>query len=252
MIYYTKSGVRVAELFFGEETQASGVDLVRYQHFPRPVPGTHTDEYHTIELDLSPPPDAILAQMRSHTRHKIRRAEKMDFVCECSPLGDREWLEQFLAFWDGFAPTKRLPRANRERLEGMRAHGQLDLSRVRGENGEVLVWHCAVKTGGRVRLVHSASLFRELDSTGRSRNSHANAHLHWQDMLRLQKEGIRVYDFGGWYSGRDNQELLNVNHFKEGFGGAIVPTFNTDDGRTLVGVLAVYARQALAVWRGYR
>ena len=59
-------------------------------------------------------------------------------------------------------------------------------------------------------------------------------------------------DLGGWYSGQEDAEKLNVNKFKEGFGGRVAAQYNTDRGVTLKGVLAVQLRRAVGVIRGHK
>jgi hypothetical protein len=36
-------------------------------------------------------------------------------------------------------------------------------------------------------------------------------------MLEFRKAGVNYYDFCGWYAGKDNEDLLNINAFKEQF-----------------------------------
>jgi hypothetical protein len=250
MITYTNRGVRIAEIFFDEPATAPRVDVVRYQQSPEERPGTAAEEFHTIELDLTVPADQVLAQMHSGMRQRVRRALKEPLTYEHST--DMAALERFLAFWEQFAAVKKLAPANRIRLTSLCRAGLLDLARVRDEFGDVLVWHVYMKTHGRARLIHSASLFRGLESTDRNRISLANVFLHWHDIVRLQADGIAIYDLGGWYAGQTDAALLNINKFKEGFGGRIVRTYNVDAGRTFKGVVAVYARQALMAWRARR
>jgi hypothetical protein len=103
----------------------------------------------------------------------------------------------------------------------------LDLSRVRMESGKVLVWHAHLWTPSRARLLHSASLYRESDDTGfRNLIGRANRWLHWRDMLRYKAQGITAYDWGGWYAGDENEELLRINRFKDEWGGRVAHEFH--------------------------
>jgi hypothetical protein len=115
------------------------------------------------------------------------------------------------------------------------------------------VWHCYVKAGRWVRLVHSASLFRAAaEKAQQNLTSRANRYLHWLDMFRFGESGIDTYDFGGWYSGQEDQEKLRINQFKEGFGGTVASQYNGDRGITLKGILALRLRHASDVFRGKR
>jgi hypothetical protein len=35
--------------------------------------------------------------------------------------------------------------------------------------------------------------------------------------MEFKKAGVKVYDFCGWYSGKNDKTLLNINKFKEQF-----------------------------------
>jgi hypothetical protein len=73
--------------------------------------------------------------------------------------------------------------------------------------------------------------------------SKANRLHHWLDVLRFRDEGFAIYDFGGWYAGRENEELLRINRFKESFGGVLVPQYNCDQGLSWKGVQALWFLQ---------
>jgi len=53
---------------------------------------------------------------------------------------------------------------------------------------------------------------------------------------------VPLYDFGGWYQGRDDQELLRINAFKEEFGGRHVREFHAAVPITLRGRAVLRAR----------
>lgn len=93
--------------------------------------------------------------------------------------------------------------------------------------GATVVWHVHAVTQEKATLLYSASQFRQLDvNEARAVIGRANRLLHWRDMLFFKAEGKSVYDFGGWYVGTENVELLRINRFKEGFGGVRTDQFN--------------------------
>src|SRR5271156_3508662 len=93
--------------------------------------------------------------------------------------------------------------------------------------GATVVWHVHAVTQEKATLLHSASHFRQLDDNeARAVVGRANRLLHWRDMLFFKAEGKSVYDFGGWYAGTEDVELLRINQFKEGFGGVRNDQFN--------------------------
>ena len=252
MILYSKQRLTIAELHFDEQGPAPRVDIIRYQSRPEKVNGTVSYPQSTILIDLQQDPEELLAQMSKTTRNEVRRAAKDELTFEFSDQPDSNWIAQFFEFYGEFARQKGLDGLNRERLLGMRESQALILTRIKGADGTILVWHCYVYTSGRARLVHSASLFRAVDKAQQAVNSRANRYLHWLDMQRFRELGFTTYDFGGWYDGQEDAEKLNINRFKEGFGGRVAAQYNTDRGVTLKGILAVRLRHAAGALRGKR
>jgi lipid II:glycine glycyltransferase (peptidoglycan interpeptide bridge formation enzyme) len=119
----------------------------------------------------------------------------------------------------------------------------LEVSRAMGRDEEPLAYHVIIIADGRARLLHSASLFREGQS---SEHRHylgwASRYLHAQNMLYYRRQGYAQYDWGGWYSGTENESLLRVNRFKEEFGGKVVCEYDAMVGCSLSGSLALRAQ----------
>ncbi len=250
MIVYSKQRLTIAEFHFDEQGATPPVDIIRYQSRPEKVPGTICYPMSTILIDLRQEPDALLDQMSKTTRQEIRRAGKEPLKFECNAQPDNSWLSDFFEFYAEFARLKGLPELNRERITGMRDCQSLLLTRIKDDAAADLVWHCYMHANGCARLVHSASLFRAAEKARAASISRANRLLHWLDMTHLRGQGFTTYDFGGWYSGHDDAEKLNINRFKEGFGGRVAHQYNTDRGVTLKGTLAVHLRHAVGAIRG--
>ena len=250
MVTYHKSALKVAEVFFDDTAERLAADVIRYQHRSLPVPNGRSTQLHTLWIDLTTNPDAIFAGMNADTRHKIRRAMKDTGVYEFSSAADALWLADFFEFYDRFAESKKLPPANRMRLNAMRQEGILDLSRMRDEDGTVLVWHAHVRGANRVRLLHSASIFREFNKEAANRISRINRLHHWSDIQRFRQSGLPTYDFGGWYAGAEDTAKLRINDFKRGFGGVIVEQYCADCPGSWKGAAALGLRQAYRRLRG--
>jgi hypothetical protein len=249
MVVYQKSRLTVAEVFFDEPAPRAAADIIRYHHRSAPVLHGHTAGLQTLWIDLTADADSILGGMNKNTRREIRLASKDLARYEFQARPDAAWMEEFFSFYDRFALGKGLPAANRTRLAAMLRHGMLDLSRMRGEDGETLVWHAHLRGSDRARLLHSASIFRELDKETANRISRVNRLHHWEDMQRFRGEGLVTFDFGGWYAGADDAAKLRINDFKHGFGGAIVPQYNADCPGTWKGAAALRLRTALRTLR---
>jgi len=250
MFLYEKSGLKVAEVFFDEPEQPVRADIIRYHHRSQPIAQARCTGLETLWIDLSADPDSILGAMNRDTRYKINRAAKDGVVYEFQRQPDADWLAQFRDLYDRFALSKGLAPSNGTRLEAMLRQGALDLSRMRGPDGEILVWHAHVRSQQRARLLHSASIFREMEKNAAAVIGRANRLCHWADMQRFRGEGLATFDFGGWYGGNEDQAKLRINEFKRGFGGAVVPQYNSDRAATWKGAAALYVRSAVRMIRG--
>jgi len=250
MVLYEKSSLKVAEIFFDEPAGPIPADIIRYHHRSAPFAQGKAAGLQTLWIDLTASPDCLLAGMNKVTRYEIRRAAKEGATYECQSWPDAVWMEEFFAFYDRFAAGKGLSPANRTRLTAMLQSGVLDLSRMRGQDGETMVWHAHLRGGDRVRLLHSASIFREMDKEAANLIGRANRLHHWTDMQRFRGEGIATYDFGGWYAGAEDTAKLHINEFKRGFGGAVVPQYNADRPGTWKGAAALSLRMALRTLLG--
>ncbi|HEY5077302.1 MAG TPA: hypothetical protein VIJ48_07355 [Acidimicrobiia bacterium] len=217
---------RLAEFFFDEEPARPRVDII--EHFQRssPIPGARCSDFHTIHIDLTQDAETLFAGLSETCRYKIRRADREDLKPEAWMSAHDEVVDDFIAFFDRFAREKGFPPASPERLRALADAGVLDLSTV-SRDDDVLVWHAYLRAGSRARLLHSPSLVREYnDAATPNMIGRANRYLHWHDLLRYQDAGFPLFDFGGWYAGRKDPELLRINDFKESFGGQIASEFH--------------------------
>jgi lipid II:glycine glycyltransferase (peptidoglycan interpeptide bridge formation enzyme) len=212
-------------------------------HVHQPVAGARCTPLRTIEIDLTVNADDLFSGMRKNNKSKIRRAEREGFVASIFHQPDDEHLDRFRAAFDEFAQKKTLRSCNLTQLQKLRENGQLALSKVTAASGQTLAWHSYVRAGERVRMLQSASLFRSMESSSeRNAAGRANRYLFFQDMLAFKAAGIQSFDFGGWYHGTDDPELLRINHFKEEFGGRVAVYFSCDLGLTLIGKCALVVR----------
>ena len=193
--------------------------------------------------------------MDKNTAYEIRRARDKDGVlCEHLPAENRAVRDEFWAFQLPFAAATGLPAANsanRKWLEAVAAAGQLDISRASDTQGNVLAYHVCLRTPDAAVLQYAcASQRRSADTAARALVGRANRFLFWSDLLRFKEDGLCVYDFGGWYGGDSDQHLLNINRFKEGFGGQVIKYFKVEKGITWKGRLASWVKNIRAARKG--
>ncbi|PYS50074.1 MAG: hypothetical protein DMF68_08180 [Acidobacteria bacterium] len=247
MIAYSKKLVRIAEAWNGETPDSTRIDLIRLFQQPAPIQNMLCREFYTILLDLKEEPDALLSKVKKETRYEINRASTKDNLThEYLNAKQRDVFDEFCNYYDRFALQKGQPVINRRWLRLMAETENLIVSRVRETTGESLVWHLYYRSGERVTLLHSASLFRNSNSSRyRNRVGRANRFLHWQDFLNFRAAGVSLYDFGGWYEGDKDEQRLRINKFKEEFGGEIVKNYICELGITFKGRMFLLIRKLL-------
>ena len=228
ILRYVSHGLVIEELWFDEVLQTGLYpDIVRYcQALSPPCPDC--TEFYTLVTDLKQEEKSLWAGLKKETRYEVRRAQEKDALkLEVWDGQCPSFLNDFIAYYNGFTIKKSLPPLDRRHLELFVNAGRIDLSRSLSSTGEILVCHAHYRHKGRVRLLYSASHFRgNDDSTFRASVGRANRWLHWQDMVRYKVAGYSWYDWGGWYQGREDADRLRINHFKESFGGEILCTYN--------------------------
>jgi len=224
----------------------SGFDLVCHHQFSRPHSIPYCLDYYTILIDLIPSPADLLAGMHNGNAQQIRRAIAKDRIqCCFNGSPDRDERDLFQTFFNDANGPEPENLLDRERLEQFAEAGMLALSKALTPEGTTLVWHAYIchPRLSRARCDLSTSIKTGPDQTElRNLAGRANRLLHYQDMLALQTEGIRCYDFGGWYPGTEDLKRLGINRFKEGFGGTVVREYESEQPLTLLGRLYLHLR----------
>jgi len=241
MVVYRRSGVRIADLFFGEpRTNEPEADLIRYNYWPVPLDcGYRRDPHFTRVIDLTLTEDELLANLRPTPRRHIRQAQREHFEYDFQFPATSEAILRFCEFYNTFNFLKRVAPADRERTLALARAERLEINRV-VDQGVTVVSHLYVRMLRRVVLLHSCSAFEnETTPAGRNRIAFANRYLHWQEFQRWKRQGVEVCDFGGWYIGQRDHKLLAINRFKEGFGGKVEPSYNAIAACSLRGRLAL-------------
>jgi hypothetical protein len=249
--YRDKNLLRTGIVPLDAEPGEERVDRILFTNRPAPVPGAYCEEMTTLLLDLNPNPDELFAKLDKTTAYEVRRARDKDGV-NCRTL-DASSSATIQAFWDFFQEFSGVMgysspgETGRRMLELLSQEGYLDLSVVKeGSDGPALAYHAYCRVGNRVRLMHACSLHKAIeDSARRAFVGRANRFLFWYDILRFKETGCAIFDFGGWYPKTDDEQMLRVNKFKEGFGGAVSRTYTCNLGRTLKGRLALWIREKL-------
>ncbi len=238
--------------FDGEpEEIANGVDVLYYyyQTTKPPTQNIEFDEEYTILLDLTKEQDEIWKNLSKNNRYEIRRASQKDQVIyELLDDINSNVINIYFDFYDQFALQKglrKLSKSDRARLISYANAGVLRLSHVKLKDGNTLTWHAYCCSKNRVFLLHSASIKNPNNTAYQSLLGRANRYHHWQDIVKFKNLGVSLYDFGHFHAGTTDYKLLNLDQFKEGFGGQIFKHFNWRHGITINGKLFLRLRKIL-------
>ena len=192
--------------------------------------------------------NALWKNLSKDNRYEINRAGKRDYIIyEFLDYIDISILNEFINFYNVFASQQGLKTIDKPRLTSYLEAGVLNLSRVKLNDGKVLVWHAYYCSQSRAFLLHSVSHRKSSNPSFNYLIGRANRYHHWQDILKFKELGILTYDFGGWYPGKLDKKRLSINRFKEEFGGEIVRNFNCRCGFSLKGKLFLLARNTAVI-----
>jgi len=247
MLVYRSRFLTRGEIWFDEEPDHCPVDWILYRMRSRPVPGARWKYFHTLLINLAASEDELLARLKKDTAYKIKRARRTDgVICEMANPCDPRVLDRFEEVYNRFAVVKGLLPLQRTILVKLAEVGRLDISLAKDASGTPLVYHANYRTPERASGMLSVSMYRECnDSSLRNAISRANRYLTWEDLMRYKSEGLKAFDFGGWYTGTTNQTLLKINEFKRGFGGQIVREYQCEQTLTIRGHLVLLLAEAL-------
>jgi hypothetical protein len=247
MIVLKKKFYQVGQAWFSPP-ESSGVDekvdFIEYIQCQKPLDShSAVSEFHTLVVDLTQPLESIQQKFHKDTQYEIRRAARDGFRFQVWDKVSSETLQAFCDFYDEFALQKNRGRVGRSLLASYADAGVLGLSSV-SDASEILTWHAYLVMGDRVRLLQSASHYRQANTPGfRSAVGRANRFHHWQDISHYHDAQKKIYDLGGWYEGKTDTDRLNINKFKEEFGGTPVLEYGYTEIKTWVGKLYAWANQ---------
>ena len=226
------------EVWYDDEPgDTRSVDWIHYRQRSSLIPGARWNYFDTYFVDLTQSAEQLLKRLNADTAYKIRRARDRDkIVCEVCDSRDPSVLDRFEAMYNQFAAMKGLSPLDRARINAMAAAGALDLSVAKDPQGNALVYHANHRDQHRATELHLPSLYRKTsESATRNLIGRANRYLTWSDMLRYKEQGLKSFDFGGWYVGTTDQALLRINEFKRGFGGQVVREYEGEQILSLKG-----------------
>lgn len=249
MFTYQSRFLKRGEVWFDNEANGERVDWILYRNRSTPVPGARSRDFYNRLIDLSKTPEALLADMEPRTVAKIKTAEEEDkFTCEWRIVPDAKGLDEIELMWNHSIEAKRRwGNLNRDWLGKMIAARAFELTAARDASGALVVFGGLFRDKHRVQQLMSVSPPRSaLIPAVRARTNRASCFLLWKTMLRLKEQGVRYFDFGGWYPGTEDIQLLGANAFKKSLGGQVVREFECEQIVTLKGWIMLTAARLIA------
>ena len=172
----------------------------------------------TVVIDLRQKEEDIFAKLHKNYRYEINRSKKTDSVLmKWNIKPTNEEIDSFCSYYDDFALSINLPHSNRTKLYLFNRSQSLILSQAKLNTNKALVQHALIYDNGRVRLLYSASYFRNEVGKLRALIGRSNKALHWFEILEAKKKGCKLYDFGGVSI---KGETGCIDNYKRNFGGA--------------------------------
>ena len=254
MFVYQSRFLRRGEVWFDNKANGASVDWILYRNRSAPVAGARSRNFYTRLIDLTKSKEDLLGEMEPKTVAKIKAAEQENLSCEWSNLTHGIILDEIEVMWNRSIEAKRRwGMLNRTWLGEMISARAVELAAARDASGGLLVYAGILRDKHRVQQLMSVSPTKAtLTPAIRAQTNRASCFLLWKTMLRLKEQGIRYFDFGGWYPGTDDIQLLGANAYKKSFGGQVVREYECEQIVTLKGWMVLTAARLLERARQFR
>ena len=178
----------------------------------------------TLQLDLSPSPDELLAQMRKSTRYEIRRGIKEEIEVSTSdkPEEIREFYENQLAV------------AKKHKFVPFSHKFLYQQFLVFSKEGHALLFHARKQdqllASAFIIFYRNEAVYHYGISTAANRNFPGAHACQWAAILEAKKRGIKWYNFWGIAPEKQrSHRFASVSLFKRGFGGKEVQYLSAHD-----------------------
>jgi hypothetical protein len=229
---YKRKFIKVQEIWFDDET-IEKVDKVVFNQVP--AQSKNAEKFVTLLLNLQESEEEIRKHFKKNNKYEINRAQKKDNLAISIYFDEitDEILGQYFESYNDFARERNFTLMSYPVLKYYVAENKFALSNISNSKGQILIWHSYIVGKNRVRLRTSNSI--NISNEDKGLIGRANRLLHWKDIQFFKNREFDLYDFGGWYPGKDDQKKSGINAFKESFGGYKEESYNFTRYLTLKG-----------------
>lgn len=178
--------------------------------------GFTRSESTTLVIDLTKDLEVIWKNMHVNVRNKINRAMRQNVIIKRNQNYD-----DFDKIQQSFREKKGIGDA--ESIEILKKYGTLFVAEI---EGEVLGGVIYLEDINNIRGWYAATKRLEADKEKQKVISEANRLVEWEAIKYAKAKGIKVYDEGGYYTGKEEdpqRERINVN--KRTLGGELVTRY---------------------------
>jgi len=203
--------------FYYKVDKYDSIRFVCYLHCDKTdnILGFKKEIIYTKMINLRMQEEFIINDISNNCIKKINRVKnKVNFEIEND-------INKYILFYNEFAFSRGLSKLKKNFIK----YNKYIIITKATNNNETIVMHSYIIDPiiGKVRLLHSVSFFHEIDDTSmRNYIGMVNRYLHFKDIFYFKEIGFNYYDFGGYACDTDNNKLININRFKDQFGGNII------------------------------
>ena len=166
----------------------------------------------TVQIDLRPSLEELLARMDKKHRYQARQLDENGIAWSWG--SSEEMLPVFGRLHAEMAALKKVPAANTEDLSRLVREFQGNARILTGSLGTEAVTSCLILLKGKNAFYWRAATNRK------GREIFASYAMVLELLKQLKADGVERFDFGGILPGVPAAE--GINHFKQGFGGSVV------------------------------
>lgn len=179
--------------------------------------GFARQDFHTMLVDLRVTPEEQLARFQPRTRSVVRKGERLGIVSQLEFDYDG-----FLKIYNRFAKRRGLAQLGQHHVLASPSKTVITKAVLDGR-AMVMRGYLVDRETGRVRNLVNCSIEHDTADKEMPRLvGIAHRFLIFADMVRFGAEGHIFYDFGGYAKGTSDPKLMNINRFKDCFGGRVV------------------------------
>lgn len=171
----------------------------------------------TSLIDLTKSEDELFRNINRTFKYHIKKAEKIGVNLNIDYSPSIQKCKEIINEFSVFAMAKNIE-WNERRIIALQKINKLIISEA-FLNEEKIATHVYLHDNNRVVLLHSYS---QINFQNKKVRGYANKFLHWQEILKFKKFGLKMYDFGGINLKRHP----GISAFKLSFGGNLIDTYS--------------------------